>query len=194
MTALNSNKGSILRILTICAALALSPIIGGTIAFAQTDDSGQTRELTVPELLRRAEQGEAAVQHNLGVAYNTGEGVTQDHSKAAQWYRKAADQGFAGAQFNLGILYSRGNGVTQNLERAVYWWRKAADQGHTNSQRNLGIAYAVGDGVTEDPVEAYKWFIIAGDDELQGMIIDSLSRKQKQQASAMAWSWGEKAR
>lgn len=185
-------KNSILRAITGLAAIGLSPIMGPTIALAQNNDVGQTRKLSVSELLQRVERREAVVQYNLGVVYNTGEGVAQDYSEAAQWYRKAADQGFPPAQFNLGTLYSEGKGVTQNLERAVYWWRKAADQGNPSAQRNLGIAYAVGDGVKKDMVEAYKWFIIAGSDELQFIAAEELTYKQKQRASAMAWSWGEK--
>jgi hypothetical protein len=42
-----------------------------------------------------AEQGNAAAQHHLGVAYELGDGVPQLYAIAVTWYRKAADQGNA---------------------------------------------------------------------------------------------------
>ncbi len=51
----------------------------------------------------RADQGVADAQSNLGVMYDNGEGVPQDHAEAVRWYRLAADQGLALAQFSLGV-------------------------------------------------------------------------------------------
>jgi TPR repeat protein len=39
---------------------------------------------------------------SAGVRYDEGRGVTQDKSKAVQWYAAAAAQGHAEAQYNLG--------------------------------------------------------------------------------------------
>ena len=49
-------------------------------------------------VFRRAEKGNAKAQFDLGLKYDTGEGVRQDYAEAAKWYRKAKDQGVAGAQ------------------------------------------------------------------------------------------------
>lgn len=40
---------------------------------------------------RRAEQGDARAQFGLGLMYDAGQGVPQDDSEAAKWYRKAAE-------------------------------------------------------------------------------------------------------
>jgi TPR repeat protein len=40
-----------------------------------------------------AEQGNATAQFNPGVLYANGEGVSQNHKLAMQWYRKPAEQG-----------------------------------------------------------------------------------------------------
>jgi TPR repeat protein len=45
------------------------------------------------EIRRRAEQGDAGAQYNLGYLYANGLGVTQDHTEAVKWYRLAAEQG-----------------------------------------------------------------------------------------------------
>ena len=58
------------------------------------------------ETLQAAEQGNADAQFNLGVMYDTGQGVRQDYAQAVQWYRKAAEQGLADAQYNLGVMLS----------------------------------------------------------------------------------------
>lgn len=47
---------------------------------------------------KAAETGDAIAQYNLGVCYDTGEGVAQDKAEAAKWFRKAAEQGDETAQ------------------------------------------------------------------------------------------------
>jgi hypothetical protein len=42
-----------------------------------------------PDLLRRAELGNASAQYELGVVYAQGRGVARDYGRAAAWYRKA---------------------------------------------------------------------------------------------------------
>jgi TPR repeat protein len=66
-----------------------------------------------------AEQANAVSQFNLGLMYDTGEGVTQDYQEAVRWYRLAAAQGHAGAQFNLAAMYAHGYGVAQGYRQAV---------------------------------------------------------------------------
>ena len=51
---------------------------------------------------------------NLGVCYDRGDGVAEDHAEAAKWYRKAAEQNDADAQYNLAICYERGDGVAED--------------------------------------------------------------------------------
>ena len=76
-----------------------------------------------------ADQGDAAAQFGLGVAYEYGRGVKKSDEKAVLWYRQAADQKHAAAQFFMGLAYKNGRGVDQSYEGAVQWYRKAADQG-----------------------------------------------------------------
>ena len=44
-----------------------------------------------------AEQGDASAQYNLGVFYDNGLGVSQDHVRALMWFNLAAAQGKEGA-------------------------------------------------------------------------------------------------
>ena len=73
-----------------------------------------------------AEQGIAEAQYNLGVMYESGNGVVQDYAEAVKWYRLAAEQGYAVAQYNLGLMYDNGDGVVQDYAEAVKWYRLAA--------------------------------------------------------------------
>jgi len=58
------------------------------------------------KLRQEAEQGHAEAQFNLGLMYIDGQGVPQDYTQAAQWYRKAAEQGDATAQGMLRARYT----------------------------------------------------------------------------------------
>jgi len=46
------------------------------------------------DTLKKAEQGNAFAQYNLGWMYANGQGVTQDYKQAVGWYTKAAGQGY----------------------------------------------------------------------------------------------------
>ncbi|MEM7071941.1 MAG: tetratricopeptide repeat protein, partial [Pseudomonadota bacterium] len=56
-----------------------------------------------------------------GLQYEQGDGVAQDDSEAAYWYRKAAEQGHALAQGWLGVMYEQGKGVRQDDIEAAHW-------------------------------------------------------------------------
>ena len=93
--------------------------------------------IEMSEIEALAERGFAPAQFSLGIAYDTGDGVRQDHSKAVKWYRKAALQGHKRAQNNLAASYGRGEGVPQNLELALKWYQIAAQQGDPLARQNL---------------------------------------------------------
>ena len=108
-----------------------------------------------------AEQGDATAQVNLGAMYSTGEGVPENDTEAARWFRMAAEQGDATAQYNLGIMYSNGRGVPKIDAEAARWFRMAAEQEIAEAQFNLGIMYSNGRGVPQNDAEAARWFRMA---------------------------------
>ncbi len=111
--------------------------------------------------LKKAEQGIASSQYNLGVIYNYGLGVTKDYKEAIKWYLKAAEQGNSFAQYNLALMYQNGQGVTLDDKEAFKWYLQAAEQGHTDAQLDLGILYANGKGVIQSNKNSYIWSSIA---------------------------------
>ena len=80
-----------------------------------------------------ADQGYAAAQFNLGIMYQTGQGVPKDYAEAVKWYRLAAEQGYASAQSNLGWMYKLGDGVLQDNVIAHMWYNIASGNGNPQS-------------------------------------------------------------
>ncbi len=107
---------------------------------------------------KRAKQGDADAQYNLGYMYENGEGVEGDYVIAAEWYEKAAGQGHAKAQNNLAFLYRKGYGVPQDMAKAVELYEKAAGQGCAIAQINLGYLYKYGTETGQDYVKAAEYF------------------------------------
>ena len=109
-------------------ALALVALFAACDAVQQSSGVEEPTPLQVEALRDLAEQGDASAQNNLGLLYDLGTGVPQDHAEAVKWYRMAAEQGHADAQYNLSVMYNNGKGVPQDYSEAVKWLRKAADQ------------------------------------------------------------------
>lgn len=130
-----------------------------------------------------AEQGFAEAQFTLGRMYAQGQGVTQDYSEAARWFRRAADQGESRAQFSLGAFYDSGLGVTKDYAEAVRWYRLAAEQGNPRAQNNLGLMYELGNGVVKDYIQAHVWFTLAA---TQGMTAAVKNRTRLEKKMTLA--------
>ena len=146
---------------TLFVTMAILPVAAQTFdeavaAYGRGDFSTALRGFRLA-----AEQGYASAQFNLGVMYDTDEGVPEDDVEAVRWFRLAAEQGHAGAQFNLGVIYSNGEGVPEDDVEAVRWYRLAAEQGDALAQATLGLMYDTGEGVPENTVKAYTWYSIA---------------------------------
>ncbi len=80
-----------------------------------------------------AEQGHPGAQHNLGVMYFDGEGVSQSYSVAMKWWHKAAEQGYAKAQFTIGATYALGYGVPRDHVVACSWLIPSAAKDDRNA-------------------------------------------------------------
>ncbi|MEO2044883.1 MAG: hypothetical protein ABGX43_09805, partial [Nitrospinaceae bacterium] len=106
-------------------------------------------------LLDLADKGTPEAQINLGMMFESGQGVPQDYKEAIRWYRLAADRGHikaqkklnlllkksAEAQINLGlgIMFESGQGVPQDYNEAIRWYRLAADLGLIKAQEKLNL-------------------------------------------------------
>jgi hypothetical protein len=102
-------------------------------------------------LVRKANDGEAPAQHELGLRYLQGRGFLADTAKAAFWMQKSADQDFDLAHFNLGILALNGWGVPWDPFGAFRHFRRAGRRGMPEADFILGLMY------TEDLVVRQNW-------------------------------------
>ena len=67
--------------------------------------------------------------------YANGQGVPQDFTDAAQWFRKAAERGDVVAQEKLGFAYLLGEGVPQDYLEAHKWLNLAAARASGDNQK-----------------------------------------------------------
>ena len=88
-------------------------------------------------LLKRAEEGDAEAQNELGDCYYYGKKVGENRDLAFMWYMMAAKQGNPEAQFNVGWCYARGKGTDADNEKAYEWYKKSAEQGNADAQHYL---------------------------------------------------------
>lgn len=86
---------------------------------------------------KRAQQGAADAQYQLGRAYEKGDGVARDYGQAEAWYRKAADHGYGPAQYSLGSMYMLGKGVTMDPVSAYMWLGLAVNNKVSSAQQPM---------------------------------------------------------
>ena len=91
-----------------------------------------------------ADQGNAAGQFSMGMAYLHGIGLIRNPAEAAKWLRRSAEQEDPGAQFTLGTLYEDGQGVRRDLAEAEKWYSKAAGHGVREAQERLRAMNSLG--------------------------------------------------
>ena len=141
-----------------------------TIDWTKYDQAPEEEKVSL--LKSWAEQGDSDAQFELGVCYQDGDGVKQDYSESAHWFRLAAKQGDPTAQFSIGHMYASGIGCRKDDTKAIRWLRKAAKQGVSDAYRKLGcILLTKKEGSSpQDIEEALKWFRVGaenGDIETQ---------------------------
>ncbi len=123
----------------------------------------RTTESPMSSLEKRAESGDMTAINKLGDNYLYGTGVSKDHKKALDLYRRAAISGDLAGTVNLGYMYDHGKGTVEDDAEAVRWYRKAAEKGHAVAQANMGTMYENGAGIGKDYAEAVKWYKKAAD-------------------------------
>jgi hypothetical protein len=124
---------------TIVSATAhASP--GSHLRITDPDAAEEVAELSqyeVSRLLQQAAKGDDWSAFQLGMAYETGQGLTQSCAKAAQWVSRAAGMGNIAAEYNLGLRYRDGDGLATNPEEAQKWLAKAAKSKYPGAQAAL---------------------------------------------------------
>lgn len=106
-------------------------------SYAEANSSSDTYALwSLPELSKRADQGDARAEYALGMRYANGTDVKQDYRQAKQWFLKAAEQGHIGAQEKVAASYFQGRGSPQDYSKA-YFWALLAQAGGDQTSRQI---------------------------------------------------------
>jgi TPR repeat protein len=114
-------------------------------------------------LEQQANGGDVLAQHELGIRYLIGRGVSADTLKGAYWIQRAAAQKLTSAQFNLGILYYQGLGLDWNPFNAYQQFLAAAKKGMVEAEYVMGQFLTDNLVVPRDWEEAYRWVKLAAD-------------------------------
>jgi len=83
----------------------------------------------VPWLEKAANAGHVRAPLVLGILYEKGEGVPEDHALAAKWYQKGMDNGNVAAIRRLSEMYRLGMGVPHDEKKARELMNRAAALG-----------------------------------------------------------------
>ena len=124
----------------------------------ENEDGDEDREYTFDELYELAEEGNSNAQVEVGLAYESGNGVTANPRIAFEWMWMAAHNGNAIGATILGVYYSNGVGVEQDLKEAFRWYKSAAERDDSDGQYNLAVCYDLGEGIEQNKEEAFKWY------------------------------------
>lgn len=120
--------------LLLSSTLATAGLQEGMEALGRGDYGSALEEFRVA-----AEKGDDAAEYNLGLLYEKGLGVEQDHAAALRWYRKGAQKGYAPSWYSLGLMYLNGHGVEADPEEGREWLEKAAQKQYAPAQFTLGV-------------------------------------------------------
>jgi uncharacterized protein len=127
--------------------------------YAQGTDGVTANVALAARLFQRScDLGHAGGCNNLGLAFQSGEGVPRDYERAMDYFGRACSGGFAEGCNNQGVMYEHGQGVSANLGDAQRLYTQACRRGSGLGCSNLGVLYAQGRGVPADPVEAARLF------------------------------------
>ncbi|MEK7669938.1 MAG: SEL1-like repeat protein, partial [Bacteroidota bacterium] len=147
-------------------------------------------------LVQKANAGEPAAQHELGLRFLTGKGFSADTAKAVYWIKKSAEQEFLTARFNLGIFLLNGIGLDWNPFEAYRQFEAAAEKKLPEATYVQGLLLTENLVVPRDWLKAYQLIKEAADNdfaaakkilkefEKRGIHVDSMTTSASKVKSA----------
>ncbi|MBA2650422.1 MAG: SEL1-like repeat protein [Legionella sp.] len=119
----------------------------------QADKASQDTAFAVADAQAKAGNQKAALL--LGLLYDRGVGVAQDHSKALEWYKKAGENPVS--QFILGTYIADGKGIGKDREAGMAQLKRSADNAFTYAYFNLAaLEQQSGKEFLPDLITAYS--------------------------------------
>ena len=131
--------------------MRITPVAIAALLLAMPGSARATPDTLVSSLQRLAGRGNAEAVYHLGMAYQTGSGVAQDHRKALEAFRRAAALGDPLGAYKLGCYYAGQDGevLTPDMEQALRYKLVAAKAGYALAQQDVGVIYAMTGKVAE---------------------------------------------
>ena len=120
-------------------------------------NEGLRRQINVFLLEREAANGDPLAQHELGIRLLTGNGVTADTTRSAEWLRRAAAQSLAPAMYNFALLLHNGWGAEWNPFAAYRMFRAAAERGMPEAMHVTGIFFTDNLVLRQNWDSAWAW-------------------------------------
>jgi uncharacterized protein len=102
--------------------------------------------------------GSAEACKDLGLMYESGNGVAKDEPRAVKLYRTACNAHYAKGCNDLGNMYLDGRGVVKDAPRAIELYSEACNTGEPMGCSNLGNVYANGWDVPKDEPRAVELY------------------------------------
>lgn len=75
--------------------------------------------ITLEQMISKANQGDSDSQFKLGYSYFYGKNVSEDHTKAAYYFLKASEHNHCTAQYYLARMFLDGDGVQKDTNKAI---------------------------------------------------------------------------
>ena len=106
--------------------------------------NAQSSDTIVPALERLAAKNNPEAIYHLGMAYQTGTGVSKSPTKAFEAFRRASALGSALASYKVGCFYAgqEGETVKPDPELALRYKLVAASAGYALAQQDVAALYA----------------------------------------------------
>lgn len=123
-----------------------------------SDEADSENELE--KIMRKAEEGDAKSQHELGFIYSYGLAFPVNFELANKWVTLSAEQGYAAAQVMLGGMHEHGRAAPKDYAAAIHWYTLAANQEYAAGQGALGEMHAKGKGVPQNHKVGAKWYML----------------------------------
>ena len=117
----------------------------------------------VARLRKKANEGYAPAQRQLGKRYANGNGVPEDVIQAFYWWEKAnANTKGPKGYYRVGMAFLNGDDVEPDYAEALVELEIAASYNFPPAQFEVARLYAQGaSGVRQDRVQAYAWMSLA---------------------------------
>ena len=112
--------------ITVFAMLLVVPVVADDLNKGFSSLADGRPEEAARYWIPLAESGDKVAQASLGLLYQTGQGVSQDHHRAIALFTASARQGYPFAFTALGASFHDGLGVTLNKPAAMMWFLLAA--------------------------------------------------------------------